>query len=131
MWRGSVQVVSGVSVGDDHDIGPSERLRWLPHQPRRQQPTVSKRIDRISQDNIQIAIESEMLKPVIQNDDAGVHLLKSNLTNSVSVGSRQDSDARQMPGQQIGLVGGNRRLTPQTFAVADDRWFLRTTSIPP
>jgi len=52
-----------------------------------------------------------MLEPIIQNDDVAIHMLKGNLTNPVSVGSGQDSDARQVPGQQIGLISCYRRFT--------------------
>ena len=69
----------------DYHIGATFRCRWLPQQPCRESPTVTKRLGTVKQQDIKIPPKAQVLETVIQQEYVRGKLLHGQLSGSITI----------------------------------------------
>src|ERR1039457_4266961 len=85
-------------------VGAKRSPNRLPQKSGRQTPAVAERTDGIQQQYVQVAVQAEGLKSVIQQEDIRVTLLQAQLTRRKAIAPDYYRQAGHASGQQKGFI---------------------------
>lgn len=90
--------------GDDKGVGSTQRSPWLPTKTPRKHAAQTERAGRVEDDEIELSLQSTVLKPVVENEEVDVDLGQKSLTHIVALAPLSVRNLREAPRQKPELV---------------------------
>ena len=107
-------------VGGEHGVGREQRVGRLAQPAARQRPGVGLEILTRDDHQIDVPIELQVLKPVVEDVHRRAEVMFGQTAGQVAIARRQDRNARQLPRQHQRLVAGAIEIGADAVGVAHD-----------